>query len=36
VEIKKEEIKDFQRVTKDVLENILPLDIIKYCIYPIF
>jgi hypothetical protein len=36
VEAKKKEIEDMKSSTKESLENSLPLDIIKYCIYPLF
>jgi hypothetical protein len=36
VEKKIKEIEEMKKVSKKVLENILPLDIIEYCIYPFF
>ncbi len=36
VESKKREIEEKKKICKEVLEDILPLDIIKYCIYPFF
>jgi len=33
---KRKEIEELKHVTKDVLESILPSDIITYCIYPLF
>lgn len=36
VNSKRKEIEELKHVTKDVLENILPSDIIIYCIYPLF
>ncbi len=36
VNTKRKEIEELKHVTKDVLESILPSDIITYCIYPLF
>ena len=36
IENKKKEIEDMKKITIEELNNILPLDIIKYCIYSYF
>jgi len=36
VEDKKQEIEKMKEASKKVLQNILPVDIIKYCIHPFF